>query len=172
MNEEWTEILSDYNKAKNALWSPKGKGNWHREEELGRYYMWKAYHRACAAEPKDYLLYARILAMMADESRISVFDYDRYHKYVKPSAEAYAIAEKSGQIPTEKELEKIRFLDDSISYVLACENAPYEDQVKWIKGYEQIGDFGFHDSKPVWFEHTEQTARLKLKYDDMMVTLF
>ena len=39
MNEEWTEILSDYNKAKNALWCPKGKGNWHREEELGRYYI-------------------------------------------------------------------------------------------------------------------------------------
>lgn len=38
---------------------------------------------------KDYLLFARILAMMADEHPVSISDYDRYHKYVKPAVEAY-----------------------------------------------------------------------------------
>ena len=115
-------------------------------------------------------MFARILAMMADEQRITVSAYDRYHKYVKPSVEAYALAEKARQHPTEKELNKIRFSADLLSYELNSENAPYEEQIKLINGYEQLDDFGFHDSKPVWFEHTEQTARLKLKYDGITVT--
>lgn len=167
---EWEEILSDYNKAKDALWCPEGNGNWHRDEEFGHYHMWNAYYKACKTEPKNYLLFARILAMMADEHSVSVSDYDRYHKYVKPSIEAYALAEEAGQHPTEKELDKIRFSADSLAYELNSENAPYEEQIKLITGYEQLDDFGFHDSKPVWFEHTEQTARLQLKYDDITVT--
>lgn len=167
---DWEEILSDYNKAKDALWCPEGNGNWHRDEEFGHYHMWNAYYKACKTEPKNYLLFARILAMMADEHSVSVSDYDRYHKYVKPSIEAYALAEEAGQHPTEKELDKIRFSADSLAYELNSENAPYEEQIKLITGYEQLDDFGFHDSKPVWFEHTEQTARLQLKYDDITVT--
>ena len=160
MNKEWEKILSDYNKAKDALWCPKDKGNWHREDEVGHYYMWKAYHEACETEPKDDLLYARILAMMADESRFSVLDYERYHKYVKPSVEAFALAEKAGQHPTEKELDKIRFTADTLAYELEREKAPYEVQFKFIHGYEQLDDFNFYDSKPVWFEHSEDSGRL------------
>ena len=167
---DWEEILSDYNKAKDALWSHKGNGNWHREEEIGYYYMWNAYYKACKSEPKDYLLFARILAMMADERRFSISDYDCYHKYVKPSVEAYDLAEKAGQHPTEKELNKIRWWADSLAYELNSENAPCEEQIKLINGYEQLDDFGFHDSKPVWFEHTEKTARLKLNYYGIIVT--
>ena len=167
---DWEGILSDYNKAKDALWGPEGNKNWHREEGTGHYYLLNAYHKACKTGQKDYLLFARILAMMADEHRVSVSDYDRYHKYVKPSLEAYTLAEKGGQHPTEKELNKIQFSADSLAYKLNSENAPYEEQIKFIIGYEQLDDFGFHDSKPVWFEHTERTARLKLKYDDIAVT--
>jgi hypothetical protein len=170
MNSEWEEIRSDYNKAKEALWCPRGQKNWHREEEIGRYYMWKAYHSACEAEPKDQLLYARILAMMADESRISTSDYKRYHKFIKPAAEAYALAEKAGQHPTDRERENIRLSAESLAYTLACRDASYEEQIRCIKGYEKLDDFGFHDSKPVGFEHTEKTARLKLKYDATTVT--
>ena len=57
----WEEILSDYNKAKDALWCPEGNGNWHREE-IGYYHMWNAYYKACKTEPKDYLLFARDFA--------------------------------------------------------------------------------------------------------------
>ncbi len=167
---DWKEILSDYNKAKDALWCPKGKGDWHREEEIGHYHMWNAYYKACKTEPKDYLLFARILAMMADEHSVSASDYDRYHKYVKPAVEAYALAEKSGQHPTEKELDKICFSADWLEYELNSQDAPYEDQMKLISGHEQLNDFSFHDSKPVWFENTEQIARLKLRYDGVVVT--
>ena len=171
LSSVWVKILSDYNNAKDALWCPKCGKDWRRKEEIGRYHMWKAYHSACEAEPKEYLLFARILAMMADESRISMRDYDRYHKFIKPAVEAYGLAEKAGQHPTGKEVEKIRFAADSINYVLDCENAPYADHVKLIKGYERLDGFSFHDSKPVWFEHNEKTARLKLKYDGMIATL-
>jgi hypothetical protein len=67
--------------------------------------------------------------------------------------------------PTDKELEKIQHSADFLAYVLECKDAPYEEQIQLINGYEKLNDFGFHDSKPVWFEHTEQNARLKLKYD-------
>lgn len=170
MSDIWEEIRSDYNKAKDSLWCQKKAGDWRRDDEAGHYYMWKAYHKACEAEPKDELLFARILAMMADESRISVFDYARYHKYVKPSLEAYERAVAAGQRPTEKELETIRFFADSMAYVLQQEDVSYDEQVSRIQGYEQLEDFSFHDSKPVWFEQTDQTARLKLQYGEMTVT--
>ena len=166
----WEEIQSEYNKAKDALWCPEGAQNWHRDEEIGHYYMLSAYRKACQTEPKDYLLYARILAMMADEHRFLVTDYDLYHKYVKQSNEAYALAEATGQHPTEKELDKIHLLADFLKYKLEREDVPYEEQLKWIHGYEELDDFGFHDSKPVWFEHAEESARLKLKYGNMAVT--
>ena len=170
MSDVWAEIRSDYKNAKDALWCPKKAGNWYRDDENGHYYMWKAYHRACETEPKDDLLFARILAMMADESRISDVDYTRYHKYVKPSLEAYERAVAVGQRPTEKELEKIRFFADSMAYVLQKEKAPYDEQVSHIQGYEQLDEFSFHDSKPVWFEQTDHTAKLKLQYGEMTVT--
>lgn len=106
------------------------------------YYMWKAYHQAREAEPKDSLLFARILAMIADESR-SICDNDRYRKYVKPSLDAYELAMQNGQEPTEKELEKIRFSADSLSYTLEREHAPYDEQMKFIVGYEKLENLDF-----------------------------
>lgn len=167
---DWQEILSDYDNAKKALWGSQETKNWHQDKEIGHYYMWSAYYKACKTEPKDYLLFARILAMIADEHRFSMYDYKLYHKFAKPSVEAYTRAEEVGQHPTEKELEKIHFLADSLAYKLESENVPYEEQIKLISGYEQLDNFGFHDSKPVWFEHTEQNARLKLQYDGTTVT--
>ena len=170
INDEWAEIFDDYKKARYALWGARKAKAWCRDEETGRYYMWKAYHRACKADPKDYLVFARVLAMMADESRSSTFDYKRYHKFIKPSMEAYELAIEAGQQPAEKELEKIRHWADSLAYILSCEKAPYDEQIKYIKEYEQLEDFQFHDSKPVWFELTGKTARLKLKFYDTFVT--
>lgn len=164
------EILLDYNKAKEALWGSNGDVDWYRDEEIGHYYMWSAYYKVCKSEPKDYLLFARILSMMAYEQHTAVPDYDRYYKYVKPSVEAYALAEKAGQHPTEKEVNSIRLSADLLEHEINSENAPYEEQIKFINGYEQLDDFGFHDSKVLWFEHTERTARLKLKYRNIVVT--
>lgn len=129
-------------KAKSALWCPEKPCNWRRDEDTGYYYMWKAYHQAREAEPKDSLLFARILAMIADESR-SICDNDRYRKYVKPSMDAYELAMQNGQEPTEKELEKIRFSADSLSYTLEREHAPYDEQMKFIVGYEKLENLDF-----------------------------
>ena len=104
MDEKWKQIHADYKKAKFALWCPKHCNGWTRDGETGHYYMWKAYHQARTTEPKDHLIYARILSMMASESRGKEFDYDRYHKYVKPAADAYHLAVRAGQNPSDKEL--------------------------------------------------------------------
>lgn len=167
---DWKEIELEYNRAKDALWCPEGNADWHRDEGKGHYYMLSAYLKACQAETKDYLIYARTLAMMADERSASTTDYDLYYKYVKPALEAYAQAEAAGQYPTEKELNKINLLADFLKYKLERENAPYDEQIKFIGGYEELDDFGFHDSKPVWFDHTEENARLKLKHGNASVT--
>ena len=76
MNEIWRQILADFNKAKHALWCPKHCNGWTRDGETGHYYMWKAYHQARTTEPKDYLIYARILSMMAsDKPDLVLLDY-------------------------------------------------------------------------------------------------
>lgn len=171
MDDKWAEIRSDYDKAKAALWCPTGAKYWHREEETGRYYMWQAYHQANAAKEKDYLLFARILSMMADENRTVYSDYERYRKFVKPAANAYDKATEAGQRPTDKELEKIRISAESLAYVLECEQRPYEEHIQRIRGFERLKDFGIHDSKPTWFEHKGQTARLALEYGEDLVTI-
>lgn len=171
MNHEWEGIQSDYNKAKNALWSPqKPQGDWHRDRETGHYYMWKAHHRASEAEPKNELLYARILAMMASEHRFRVDDYALYHKYVKPSLDAYHRAIGTGQHPTEKELASIQLDADLLSYEIECREAPYEEHIRHLQGYEKLERFGIYDSKPLWFEHSEHHARLKLQYCELTAT--
>ena len=42
MDVIWNEIKSDYEKAIAALRCPKGVGVWRRNEETGRFYLWKA----------------------------------------------------------------------------------------------------------------------------------
>ena len=167
----WSEIRDDYDKAKYALRCPKNVESWHREGDLGHYYLLRAYLMASGAEPKDELLYARILAMMAEESTISVSDPALYREYVKPSLEAYERAIQLGQNPTGKELKSIRYCANELLYKFEQRKRPYEDQVKLIEGYEKLEGFAFHDSKPVWFEHSENDARLKLEYGDLVVTL-
>ena len=170
MTDEWAKIQSDYDKAKAALWCPEDTDYWHREEETGRYHMWRAYHQASAATEKDSLLFARILSMMADENRTVYSDYERYHKFVRPAVEAYDKAIEAGQHPTDKELKQIRFSAESLAYVLECEELPCEEQVKRIRGFERLADFEFHDSKPTWFEYSGQTVKLKLEFYETSAT--
>ena len=169
MDQEWTEILADYKKAKFALWCPKGCNQWSRDEETGYYYMWKAYHAAKSATIKDHLIYARILVMMSHERR-NVTEYTRLGKYVQPALEEYRRAVQSGQNPTQKELERIQWEYDFLSYQIAREQAPYDEQEKLISGYEKLIKFGIHDSKPIFFAHTEDQATLKLQYYSEIAT--
>ena len=59
---------------------------------------------------------------------------------------------------------------ESLAYQLKCENLPEEEHIKWIAGHEKLDDFEFHDSKPVHFEITDDTAMLTLRYYDKNVT--
>ena len=173
MDDKWKEIAEDYDKAKSALWYDKNNKNWWRQEEIGHWHMWAAYCKAVESEIKDNLLFARILVMVAHENRFRVYDYELYHKFVKPAVEYYEIAKKSGQNPTDREVADIVSESESLSYKLEQGDLPYEEQIKTIAGYERMGaDFCIYDSKPVWFEHDSNMARLKLKYDDKVVTLF
>ncbi len=164
MNETWSVILEDYETAKFALWCPKHCENWRRDEDKGYYHMWKAYYAALNAEEKEPLLFARILVMMGDEQNYKQSDYTRLHQYYLPAKEQYQLAIKIGLHPTEKELEKISFYTDSLIYQSECENKPYDMQISYIEGYEVLSDFGFHDSKVIFFSHDENSACMKLKY--------
>lgn len=53
---------------------------------------------------------------------------------------------------------------DSLIYQFECEDKPYDEQVSYIEGHEILSDFGFHDSKVVFFSHDEKSATMKVKY--------
>lgn len=170
MNNEWETIWEDYKKARFVLWCPKHCNDWWRDEETGYYYMWKAYYTAKNAETKENLVYARVLAMMASELSFKIHDYERLHKYIEPALKYYRLAENSEHKPSHKEVEIVQRDYDYLTYRFACEDMPYDEQVKLIDGYEKLSKFGFHDSKVIFFEHNENTARMKLQYDSMIVT--
>jgi len=170
MNEKWKAIQEDYEKARFYLYPQKGKGYWARNDQKGHYYMWKAYHFACEEEQKEDLVYARILSLMARESRIRESDYDCYHRYIKPAKEAYDRSVESDKKPSDREIERCNNYYNDLKYRLEQHKVPYEDILKCISGSEKLDDFEFHDSKPVWFEHTEEHARLKLRNYDTEVT--
>ena len=163
------EILSDYNKARESL-RDNGKDGWRRDQETGRYYLWKAYHQIKKSAQKDPLLYARILSLMASESRFPTTDYERLQLYIKPAYEAYQEAIAAGLKPSDKELEENRISSETLTYQFECENLPWDEQIKWINGYEKLDQFSFHDSKPIRFEQTDESARLTLQYGDIQVT--
>ena len=168
MNALWEEIREEYDQARNALWCHKGAksaGTWSRDEDLGRYHLWNAYHKAKSASDKDELTYARILATMATEATRYMSKYGQFNKFVKPSFEAYKRAEKAGLNPSQKELNLITDLYESLNYEFKSKKTPYEEMIKNIKGYEQFGTFQFHDSSPLHFEHNEDTALLTLRFD-------
>ncbi len=170
INSEWEEIRADYDKAKFALWGSKKLKNWSRDEEIGYYYMWKAYHEAKNSAVKDHLVYARVLNMVSGEYPARLNEYQRLHKYIKPALEEYHLAIESGQFPEKEELDYIQLEHDTLSHRETCMNAPYDEQIKLIKGYKNLGEFSFYDSKIILFQHSEHQAKLKLEYNSMVAT--
>ena len=168
MDNIWAEIREDYKKAKYALWFQKRRDGWHRDEATGYYHMCKAYHEAKNSVTKDHLLYGRILMMMSDERRYKITEYERFREYIRPAMDEYRLAVENGQHPTEKEMERIQWEYDFLSWQETCTNAPYEEQVKLIQGYENLGEFSFFDSQVILFQHSEHQAKLKLRYDSLI----
>ncbi|MCQ2439202.1 MAG: hypothetical protein MJ074_05540 [Oscillospiraceae bacterium] len=173
MNNLWKRIVDNYQIAKQCLWCPKNASGWHRQEDKGRYHLWQAYYEAKTAEHIiDNLLYARILMMMSHE-HFNVSDYDRFHKYIAPAREAYSKAVATGQTVTEQELKAVNLSFESLQYTLKkTENTREQSMAAYacVDGLNDIKDFCFHDSKPVYFEHQDNRALLKLDYDGICVT--
>ncbi len=171
--ELWNKIAENYEMAKKYLWCPEEALNWHRDDEQGQYYLWCAYHDATMSEGKDVLLYARILVMMSQET-YNITDYRRFHTLVAPAMAAYEEAISSGCSVSEKELAVVKRTYDRLLYALKkTDDSPEEIENAYsiIEGLSDVKDFCFHDSKPVYFEHHDECALLKLDYNGFCVTL-
>lgn len=169
MNDTWIQISEDYKTARFALWCPRHHNNWSRDETKGYYYMWKAYYAAINAEEKEPLVFARILVMMGDEMNYKQGDHTRLYKYYLPAKEQYELAVKAGLKPSDKELEKVNFYTNMLTYQFECEGRNYDEQLSLIEGHEKLKDFGFHDSKVIFFSHDKTSAVMKLKYNNEKV---
>lgn len=166
-------LISDmYDKAKANLWCTNLPG-WHRNETDGLFYMWQSYHMAISESTKDDLIWARILVMMYRENRCGS-DYERFNAYVKPAYMAYKNVLENGTKISEKEINEIEFLYNSLEYDLKrTDDSPeeLETALNYIAGIESVQDFQFHDSRIIRFEHDEDTATLVFKYDEVIVTI-
>lgn len=170
----WDEIKNLYEKARFCLWCPKHVSQWSRDESNGMFYLWSAYHYATASDGDgiDHQTYARILEMMAHELRYKISDYERFHKYVVPSVQEYEQAIAAGQKIGDKEYAIICDERDALDYQLKHESGDdWDEIIGLIENGELLNktNFGFHDSKPVYFEQiSDQQAVLKLNYNHLL----
>lgn len=76
--------------------------------------------------------------------------------------------------PTEKELQKIRFLFETTQYEVREKSGTEEElnaAYAQIEGLNAVQEFQIHDSKPIYFSQDDSTAILKLQFEDIVVTL-
>lgn len=173
----WDEIRVLYEKAKSCLWCPKNIASWHREEELGWHYMWSAYHYATISdmEVTDHRTLARILFMLSHEMDYKTSDYERYRKFLLPAVLEYEKAIACGQNIEDAEFRRVKEESDSLEYRIKYEYET-EENLKDILGLIENGNlldekgFGFHDSKPCYFQNTNKKAILRLEYEGLLAT--
>lgn len=169
----WAQIEEDYKQAHACFFCPKGGSNWRSDEDTGMYHLYCAYQSARTSEEKDHLLYARILSLMEWKHRY-LSEYDRLHKFIAPAFEEYKLAvQNDGQRPSEKELQSIQRKFSELTYI--CERmVDYGEELErayhMIEASDLLANFGFHDSKPMFFQHTDQVAILKLNYNGLVAT--
>jgi len=161
---DWNEIKQHYDNARECLWNSPKKSVWHREEDKGMFHLWTAYYYAKTSEEKDSLLYTRILWMMSCEN-YQLSEYDKYHNYLVPAKEINnkLIADGKDSL-SEKELSMLENQLKWIGYRLKkMDNSQeeYEAAYNLIDGLRK--DFNFHDGKVVQFEHSENTALMKIQ---------
>ena len=63
----------------------------------------------------------------------------------------------------------VRYTSES-KYEMECEQAPFEEQIKQISGYELLDNFGVFDGRPILFEHGLDTAKMKIDYYGKIAT--
>ena len=167
--KKWDRIRSDYEKAEAALDATASRGLRRPKEDIGRYYLWKAYHSASTAdEVKDHLLYARILTRMAYENDHRV-QGDMFTKYLIPALKEYDKAVAAGQQPDGEECERVQHSVDCFLHDQQSKAAPQEEHLRMIDGHEKLGDFNFFFSKTVSFEHKGTTIRMALRTEQKLL---
>lgn len=173
----WDEIRVLYEKAKSCLWCPKNISSWHREEENGWYYMWSAYHYAMISdvEGTDHRTLARTLFMLSHELDYKISDYERYRKFLLLAVQEYEKAVACGQNVEDAEFRRVKEERESLEYRIKHEDETEEnlkDMLLLIENSNLLDEkgFGFHDSKPCYFQHTDKKAILKLEYEGLLAT--
>ena len=177
-NKGWNEVIQHYQKAKEYFWGSEDSKNWHRDDENGYYHLWTAYHMAQECKEKNHLWYARILYMMLREHQPKFSDYyanhDKLHKFAIPMMEEFLLAAKVGTPPTEKEFEIGKSYYESLLYDEKCHSDECngsDEAFQLIENGELLKNFYYTDSVPVFFQHNQTSALLKLKNDQMVATL-
>ena len=173
----WSEIIDHYQKARDCFWCPDGAQAWHRDDENGYYHLWTAYHMALESTEKEHLWYARILHMMLSEHRSKFSTYyanhDALHKFAIPMMKEFALAAEEGNSPTAEELKCGRDEYERLLYDEQCTSSKFnsiEKSFRLIENSELLEEFYYTDSIPILFQHTQNSAILKLKSGNIVVT--
>lgn len=163
--EHWAEIIDDCKKARRCLYGSKHSDEWFREENRGHYYLLKAYLAAKESEEKDHIWYARILLMMARESKYTQSNYDILHLYLKPCMEAYHEAVSSNFHISPDEVKAASDEYERCLYAYNCYVRGEDEAYLLIEGLSADDGFQFHDSKVISFSHDMNHACLILEYE-------
>ena len=165
----WKKIEKDFKIAKKNLTCPKNVSYWVRNENIGLYYLLKAYNAAIKTDKKNNLIFARILMLMAKEKNLS--DYEKYHKFILPSFKAYKQAMKDNMHPTNEDLALIIEMHDAYKKILDGWDEGEKQACSIIKGLEEIDGFQFYDAKLGKFEYDNRTAKLEIIFEETIVQL-
>lgn len=165
----WKKIEKDFNIAKKNLTCPKNVSHWIRNENIGLYYLLKAYNAAIKTDKKNNLIFARILFLMAKEKNLS--DYEKYHEFILPAFNAYKQAMKDNMNPTKEELTCIIEIHDAYKNILDMRDAGEQQAFSIIKGLKEIDGFQFYDAKLGKFEYDNCMAKLEIIFNEITVQL-
>ena len=161
----WDSVKEHFEIAKSCLYCSDRKAIWHQEKEKGICHLLQAYYQAINLEPKDELLFARLLMSMYYNYEVGT-EEGRVYRYVIPAYKHFLAAmESDGEKPSKKELyrAKIKYLEHEYISKQCSDN---EALIKNIVNFDKLQNFYFHDSEPIYFEHDDNNAVLKLRYFD------
>ena len=141
-------IKDNYDKAMLCFYTMGRTESWHRDDLKGWHYLLDAYYGILETEITDHLLYARILKVLAYESRFKTDDYEIMNKYLKESKKHFEIALKDNNDETAKKdydymMEQYTYTDFELKNTST--NVLEEDCFKLIKNNEILKDFYFGD---------------------------
>lgn len=141
----------------------------------GKTCLGQAYIAASEAQTvEDHLLYAQILYAMYHENLQNGSEYERFHSFIAPGWEQVKLAVAAGQRMIAKELAFYQETYEELAYIVqqtTDSREQSEQAYALVEGLSAVPEYGFHDSKPVHFEHGNEYALLVLEFHDIRLTL-